>query len=143
VGGTVVTKVWIVALGAAGTLGAVSASAHHSAAMFDHNRTVQIVGTLKSMSYMHPHAWISVIGSPNGKGPAKQWDIETVSPITLTRIGINKDTFKPGDRLTVVAYPMHDGRNAGSLQYLTDASGRVYGWKPVEEADSGQGQVGR
>ena len=81
---------------------AAPAVAHHSGAMFDRTHTITIDGTFMSQEYTNPHVWISVMGKPTGtKVKASRWDIETVSVQNLTKIGINKETLKPGDKLKV------------------------------------------
>ena len=108
------------------------AQAHHSVAMFDLDKRVIIKGSMKSISFLNPHVWISVIGSPDGKGDALQWDIEATSPMLLTQIGIQKDTLTPGDKVTVVMHPLRDGRRAGSFMLIATADGRTFGANPVE-----------
>jgi hypothetical protein len=106
--------------------------AHHSGAMFDYSRTITLQGTVKSFMYMNPHAWISIIGSPDGKGPDLQWDIETVSPSSLQRIGISRETFKAGEKVTVIVNPLRDGRRAGSFLSVTFEDGRRFGVDPSQ-----------
>src|SRR5215469_5363891 len=86
-----------------------SATAHHSAAMFDMSKTVTVQGTVKEFQYTNPHSWLQVlVAGPNGK--TVEWGFETEGPSTLLRVGIKAKTFKPGDKVTVVACPMRDGR---------------------------------
>ena len=109
---------------------AAPAMAHHSGAMFDRTKTIDLVGTFKSQVYTNPHVWISVIAKPAGSKEApKRWDIETVGTGNLTRIGITKDTLKPGDKITVKVNPLRDGRPGGSLMSVTLADGVVRGFK--------------
>lgn len=101
------------------------ALAHHSAAMFDHTKTVTLHGTVKEFQYTNPHSWLEVmIVSPDGK--VVQWGFESEGPSTLLRAGIKAKTFRPGDEVTVIANPMRDGRPAGSLISATKADGTVY-----------------
>jgi Family of unknown function (DUF6152) len=48
------------------TLLGTPASAHHSAAMFDHNKVVPLAGAVKEWKWMNPHGWIQVVAP----GPA-------------------------------------------------------------------------
>jgi hypothetical protein len=107
-------------------------SAHHSQAMFDRTKVVHLEGVLKSFYYQAPHAWISIIGSPEGKGPDLQWDIETVAPNVLARIGLTPELVKPGDKLTIGAYPLHDGRRGAMLLYVIKPDGTEVGWRTPE-----------
>ncbi|MGH8258965.1 MAG: DUF6152 family protein [Steroidobacteraceae bacterium] len=101
------------------------AFAHHSGAMFDHTKMITVRGTVKEFQYTNPHSWLEVmVLEPNGT--AVQWGFESEGPSSLLRAGITAKTFRPGDRVTVVASPMRDGRPAGSLISATKADGTVY-----------------
>ncbi len=108
------------------------AGAHHSAAMFDHSKLVLLEGTIISFSYVNPHSWISVRAAVDGKGEPARWDIEATSPSQLMRIGIQKDTLKPGDKVTIGSRPLRDGRTGGSLVFIVNAEGQVFGARPEE-----------
>ena len=106
-----------------------SALAHHSAAMFDMSKTVTVQGIVREFQYTNPHSWLQVVVvDPAGK--SVEWGFETEGPSTLLRVGIKAKTFRPGDRVTVVANPMRDGRPAGSWISATKADGTVYNLRP-------------
>jgi hypothetical protein len=105
------------------------AAAHHSAAMFDHSKTVTLNGTVKEFQFTNPHSWLQVlVTGPDGK--TVEWGFESEGPSTLTRVGIQARTFKPGEKVTVVASPMRDGRPAGALHSVTKSDGTVYSLRP-------------
>ena len=107
----------------------VPAWAHHSAAMFDFSKTVTISGTVKEFQYTNPHSWLQVlVTGPDGK--TVEWGFETEGPSTLLRAGVKARTFRPGDKVTVVANPMRDGRPAGAWISATAANGTVYYLRP-------------
>jgi hypothetical protein len=87
------------------------ATAHHSAAMFDDSKVVELKGTIKEMQWKNPHVWIQVVVDDRGK-PA-EWSLEAGSPNTLSRNGWKSTTFKSGDEVTVRLNPMKDGSAAG------------------------------
>jgi hypothetical protein len=117
---------------AAALLVAGSASAHHSAAMFDSSKLVVLRGTVTSFSYLNPHSWISVQAAPEGSSEAaKRWDVEATSPSSLARIGVEKDTLKPGEKLTIAIRPLRDGRPGGSMVLFVTADGKRYGADPA------------
>jgi len=91
--------------------GARPASAHHSAAMFDDARVLELKGTIKEMQWKNPHVWIQVV--TDDKGKATEWSLEAGSPNTLSRNGWRSTTFKAGDEVTVRLNPMKDGSAAG------------------------------
>jgi uncharacterized protein DUF6152 len=110
-----------------------SLQAHHSAAMFDMSKTVTLQGTVKEFQYTNPHSWLQVlVMSPDGK--TVEWGFETEGPSTLLRVGIKSKTFQPGDKVTIVAHPMRDGRPAGAWVSATKADGTVYNLRPGPKA---------
>jgi hypothetical protein len=106
------------------------AVAHHSAAMFDHSKIVTYTGVVKEFQFTNPHSWLQVlITGPDGK--TVEWGFEAEGPSSLKRIGIEAKTFKPGDKVTIVANPMRDGRPAGAWITATTADGKVYTSRPA------------
>lgn len=101
------------------------AVAHHSGAMFDRSRTVTLTGTVKEFQYTNPHSWLQVLIT-GADGKSVEWGFESEGPSTLMRAGIQAGSFKPGDKVTVLASPMRDGRPAGALISVTMADGKVY-----------------
>ena len=102
------------------------AGAHHSTAMFERDARVTLTGVIKEFQWTNPHSWIQVV-APGPDGKPAEWSIECSSPNTLSRQGWKPSTFKPGDKVVVVANPMKDGTHAGLLITVTLADGRVLG----------------
>ena len=125
-------KIKIVALAAAiaAPLAAITAApalAHHSFAMFDNQKEVQLVGTVKDFQWTNPHTWIQVV-VPDAQGAGmSEWSIEGGNPGDLARRGWKKTSLKPGDKVTVHIHPMKNGTNGGSLVGVTLADGTVVG----------------
>jgi hypothetical protein len=110
---------------------AAPAAAHHSAAMFDSSKLVVLRGSIISFSYLNPHSWISVQGAPEGTAEAaKRWDVEATSPSSLARIGVQKETLKPGENVTIAIRPLRDGRAGGSMVFFVTPDGKSYGADP-------------
>lgn len=86
--------------------------AHHSAAMFDSAKVIEITGTVKEFQWTNPHVWIQMeVAGPNG---AKQeWSIEGGGPNSLSRQGWRPTTFKFGATVTLRVNPMRDGTPGG------------------------------
>jgi len=87
------------------------AVAHHSAAMFDDSKVLELKGTIKEMQWKNPHVWIQVV--VDDKSKPIEWSLEAGSPNTLSRTGWRSTTFKAGDEVTVRLNPMKDGTAAG------------------------------
>ena len=121
-------------------LAATPALAHHSFAMFDMSKQVSVSGTVKEFQYTNPHSWVIVMAtSPDGK--QTEWGSESEVPSTLLRAGIKHSSLNAGDKVTVVGFPMRDGRPAGSLISVTKAGGEVLtfrGGRPAPAADAGK-----
>jgi len=107
-------KIITVALASALGLSAAPALAHHSGAMFDHDKSVTVSGTVKQFQYTNPHAWL-VVSVPDAAGKDATWSFEMGELSALTRAGINKQDFAPGTKVTVTGHPMKDGRTAGAF----------------------------
>ena len=84
---------------------------HHSAAMFDNTKVVEISGTIKEFQWTNPHIWIQVnVQSASG---AQEWSIEGGGPNTLSRQGWRPTSFKAGEMVSFHINPMRDGTHAG------------------------------
>lgn len=105
---------------------AVPAAAHHSAAMFDDAKVVELKGTVKELQWANPHIWLQIIVDADGR--KTEWSLEGGSPNSLSRQGWRATTFKPGDVVTVRFNPMKDGTPAGAFVGARfDADGRTIG----------------
>jgi|SRR5665213_3396902 len=106
-----------------------AATAHHSAAMFDHSKTLTLHGTVKDFQYTNPHSWLIVTVTGTDGNPV-DWGFEAEGPSTLLHAGILPKSFQPGDKVTVTASPMRDGRPAGSLISVLMADGTLFRTMP-------------
>ena len=104
-------------LGAGAAILAAPAQAHHSSAMFDSARTVTLVGTVKELQWASPHCWLQVL-VPSDAG-ALEWSVEMAAPFELMRRGWKPVTVRPGDKVTITAYPARDGTRGA--MYVTGA----------------------
>jgi len=96
----------VFALGAA-----VPAQAHHSAAMFDVDKSVTVSGTVREFQWNSPHCFIQVVDATPQSGG--EWSIEMGAPVELTRLGWKKSSLRPGDKVTIVIRPLKDGGKGG------------------------------
>ncbi len=112
--------------GAAMSLAALSAQAHHSFAMFDREKTVEIQGTVKQLELVNPHGWLQVAVA-DAQGQVSVWSMEMGGAGQLTRQGWTPDAVKPGDKVTVSIHPLKDGSYGGQLVAVRLADGRQLG----------------
>ena len=102
-----------------------TASAHHSFAMFDSTRKVDVKGTVKDVQWANPHVWLEMVVNENGQ--QKTYDFEGGAVAVLKRFGWTRDLVKPGDTITLTAHPFKDGKPGGSIDFVTLADGRKIG----------------
>ena len=116
-----------VAIGGAGLTVGTSASAHHSFAMYDADRTVTLDGVVKDFQWSNPHALVWVLREVQGAPAPELWTVELpTSPAGLLRMGWDKRSLQPGDRVVMEIHPLRDGRHGGSFTRASlPATGKV------------------
>jgi catechol 2,3-dioxygenase-like lactoylglutathione lyase family enzyme len=108
----------------------LAAQAHHSPAIFDQSREIQISGTVTEFVWANPHSWIH-LDVATGDGSLERWSVEMNPPTYLVRGGWRSNTIKPGDRVTVVVHPLRNDEPAGQYVSITLPDGRVLGEQPA------------
>jgi hypothetical protein len=96
----------------AGLLVGQPALPHHSNAMFDQERVLEMSGTVREFQFTNPHTWVQVLVE-NDSGETVEWSLEWGSPNNLGRQGIRPSSFPPGSKVMVRTYPMKDGSPGG------------------------------
>lgn len=100
---------YLVAGAAISALSAIPALAHHSAAMFDSEKLVEVKGVVKEFQYTNPHSWL-LVDVTDESGKVTTWGFEAEGPSTLMRAGIRKSLLPPGTEISIRGNPMRDGR---------------------------------
>jgi hypothetical protein len=103
------------------TMSAIPASAHHSFAMFDAEKTAVLEGTVKEFQWTNPHSWILLMVAD------KQWAIEMGGPAGLARQGWVPKTLRPGMQVKAVIHPLRDGNAGGQFMAVTLPDGTLMG----------------
>ena len=121
-----------VLMGFLAILTATSAYAHHSHAMFDSDKQVTLVGTVREFQWNNPHCWIQLLvpDANNPNAAPVEWGVEMGAPIQLIRHGWKPSSLKPGDRITVVINPLRDGRPGGQIVSAIGPDGKAIGAVP-------------
>jgi hypothetical protein len=132
-GRTVRNKVVVGAALIIGLLISYPALAHHGAASILSGETITLKGTVKSWLWSNPHCLLTfdVVGED---GKVVQWVAETQAPNSIYSSGYRRDSFKPGDAVTITLEPVKSGRPNGRISRAVLADGTVLG---------GQGGRGR
>jgi hypothetical protein len=102
---------------------ALPAGAHHSGAAYDRDKAVTVTGTVNSVEWTSPHAWIKV-DAKDEAGATVTWDFELPSPVTLTRRGWSKTALVPGDKVTVTGAPAREHPHIAIATGVTDNNGK-------------------
>jgi hypothetical protein len=90
-----------------------SVAAHHSGSMFDHSKSVTVIGTVKEVRWVNPHVTFLVHGATNEGLEPMDWLLEMTSPSVLSRLGWTRTSLKPGDRVRVEFNPLLDDQEHG------------------------------
>jgi hypothetical protein len=122
--GRTMKKLLVACMAVFSLLAAGSALAHHSFAMFDRSKEMTLVGTVHEFQWTNPHSFIEV-DVPNANGGVDKWSLECNSPNNLSRQGWHSDSLKPGDKISVVLWPLRSGEKGGLFISLKFPDGRV------------------
>ena len=103
----------------------VPALAHHGTGIsYDQDTQITLNGTVKEFVWRNPHAqlWVDIT---EGEFKGQSYGIEMNSPGVMLRWGWSKNTFKPGDEITVKVHPSKTGRAVGEcLNCVVDIKGK-------------------
>ena len=103
------------------------ALAHHSFAMFDHTKEIELKNaTVVEWQWTSPHTWLYVL-VPNAKGQAEKYSIEGGNPGALRRDGFGKGTLSPGDKVTVYMSPLRSGEKGGAMNAVVLPNSKMLG----------------
>jgi hypothetical protein len=94
--------------------------------MFDMTQNITYRGTVKEYLWQDPHSHIVIVVGDNAKdrGTGGTWDVEVSAISIMTTRGWRRETFKPGDPITLVAHPKHEGGNDILLFYVILPDGK-------------------
>jgi hypothetical protein len=106
-----------------------AASAHHSPAMFDSQKTLTLKGTVRQFQWSSPHCYIQLVVT-NDSGAAQEWSLEMGAPVYLYNLGWRPSTLKPTDVLTATVVPLRSGAPGALVLTIETADGRKFGGAP-------------
>jgi hypothetical protein len=87
-----------------------AAEAHHSqAGIFSSRDTIEIEGTVRSVSWRNPHGQI-LLDVTDESGKVTEWDAETASISILRNRGVDGSSIAVGDRITIAGAPSSRNR---------------------------------
>lgn len=100
--------------------------AHHGAASFDTTKKLTVKGTVVEWFWANPHCFLR-FDVKGEDGQTVQWVVETQSGPNILPLGYTKQTFKPGDEVTVTLQPVRNGRPLGRLLTVVLPNGKKLG----------------
>jgi Family of unknown function (DUF6152) len=115
------TALWSIALA---ILMVAPAFAHHSFAVYDHNRTLTLRGTVTRFQWTNPHGFIEM-DVPQNDGSMKHYSVELTSINMMQRVGWRSNMIKPGDKVQVVMAPLLSGEPVGLGLEVVLADGKM------------------
>ncbi|MGW8368288.1 MAG: DUF6152 family protein [Gammaproteobacteria bacterium] len=106
-------------------LAAGVSQAHHSRIGYDHERTVELTGTVTAINWQNPHVRIEVAAEGRG-GENVVWTLETSSPSALMRNHVSQDILAVGESIEVVGYPARESQSpVAYIQSILKADGTL------------------
>lgn len=131
-------KVLAAAAIAAGLAVSAPTLAHHSFAMFEHSKEVELKdATVVDWQWTSPHAWLYVM-VPNGQNEPDKYSVEAANPGQLRRDGFSKGSMSPGDKVTVYMAPLKNGEKGGALNAVLLLDGKLLGARADQQQDQSQ-----
>ena len=96
----------------------VPASAHHGSAVsytIEMSKLTTMKGTVTSFEWAKPHVFL-MYDVKDDKGNVVHWGAETHAPSVLSdEDGWTRNTFKPGDEITITVFPSRVGAPRGLI----------------------------
>jgi len=102
----------LLALAVLAPLPLAPAAAHHSYAMFDMSKTVELKATVTRFKWQNPHAFIEI--DVPVKGQTERWAIEMTSRSNRQQSAWRRASRKPGDKIPLYIHPLPNGSKGGS-----------------------------
>lgn len=97
--------------------------AHHGSAQYDIGKRLTMKGTVTEWFWTNPHCLLS-FDVKDDNGQVVHWVAETQNGPAILGDGYSKETFKPGDIVTVTLEPVKNGRALGRLVSVVLPNGK-------------------
>ena len=105
------------------------AAAHHSfGGTYDVEKKITLKGKMVQLSLRSPHSFFFV-EVEDSKGTTERWAIEGAAAAQFAQQGVNKDVFKIGDLVEVIANPSRspNSTRARLIKITRTTDGRSWG----------------
>ena len=98
--------------------------AHHANAVFDVGKRITMTGTVSEWFWANPHCLLR-LDVKDARGQVLNWVGETQAPPNMIPFGWSKQSFKPGDQVTVTLEPVKNGQRLGRLLQAVFPDGKT------------------
>jgi hypothetical protein len=97
-------------------------AAHHGNAVYDVSKQVNLKGTVTQFLWANPHCVVLFDVKDEG-GQVVHWMAETENPASMTTMGWNRSSLKPGDAITIRVITVKNAKPIGRIVYVIPANG--------------------
>ena len=101
--------------------------AHHGRVGYDNKKVLTLKAKVTEFDWTNSTCADSVHDAPDEKGALQHWDVEGTNPFGASRAGWTKNSFKPGDQITITFHPAANGLGVGLFMSAVTASGQKLG----------------
>jgi hypothetical protein len=106
---------------------------HHSHGNYNTDTFVDLQGVVKELHLVVPHSWV-YLEVKDAKGEPQVWALEATSRTGLEKVGVTRDSVKPGDTVKARCHQLRDGTNGCLLGFLKAKDGTIKDWDGNEAA---------
>ena len=106
---------------------AIPVWSHHSHGNYNTDSFIDLQGTVKELHLVVPHSWV-YLEVKDAKGESQVWALEATGRVGLEKIGVNRESVKPGDTVKARCHQLRDGTNGCLLGFLKAKDGTVKDW---------------
>ena len=106
---------------------ALPAWSHHSHGNYDTDSFIDMQGVVKELHLVVPHSWV-YLEVKDAKGESQVWALEATSRTGLEKVGVTRDSVKPGETVKVRCHQLRDGTNGCLLGFLKAKDGTIKDW---------------
>jgi len=107
---------------AAAAVLSITAWAHHSHTNYNTSDLITLSRKTSAVAWTNPHVWI-YMEVANAQGRPQKWALEGGSVTSLMRGGWQRDSMKPGDKVSVRCHQLRDGSEGCVLGFVTNING--------------------
>lgn len=100
--------------GAIMSIFSAAAFAHHSNAMYQRDKVIEVTGTVREFQWTNPHTFIELTVD------GKNFSVEGPTPGVLRSQGWKFNSLKPGDKIVVKMHPLKQGDGGGLISVVKE-----------------------